>query len=118
MSKDQKTMAKRFKKFDGGKKLDEYDPLGFELGGEEFNCHPAIQGAVFLDFVEKSDDEGSSSAAALYEFLQSAMPEEEYDRLQKLLHSDDVIFEIDVIGDVVKYLVEEYSSRPTQEPTT
>ena len=111
-------MAKRFKKFGDGKKLADYEPLGFELGGEEFTCHPAIQGAVFLDFVENSSDDETSSAAALYDFLKAAMPEEEYERLQALLHSDDVIFEIDVIGEVVKYLVEEYSSRPTQEPTS
>lgn len=108
----------RFKKFEGGKKLSDFEPLGFELNDQQFECHPAIQGAVFIEFIQATEGEDSSTAGALYSFLQDAMPKEEYERLQEVLHGPDVIIDLEVIAEIVKYLVEEYGSRPTQEPTS
>lgn len=107
----------RFKKFAGGKKISDFEPLNFELNGTQFNCFPAIQGSVLLEFVrDASSESGGDSAAALYNFLSSAMPTEEYAKLQGVLHDPETIIEIDLIGEIVSWLVEEYSSRPTQQP--
>ncbi len=103
----------RFKKFDSGKKISEYEELGFELADEEFTCYPAVPGAVFLDYIAEADSDGGTGAA-LYKFLKAAMPEDQYERLNEVLHNPEVIIEIETIAEVVKYLVEEYSSRPTQ----
>jgi hypothetical protein len=107
----------RTKKFAGGTKLSDFEPLDFELNGVKFDCKPAIQGSVLLEFVRDADgDSGGDSAKALYSFLSSAMAEEEYNRLQTVLHDPDIIIDIELIGEIVAWLVEEYSARPTTQP--
>lgn len=106
----------RHKTFAGGTSISEFEPINFTLNGEEFNCHPAIPGAVLLEFVKDADSGTGDSAKALYNFLASSMPEEEYEKLQKTLKNPKVIIEIETIGEIVTWLVEEYSSRPTQRP--
>ena len=41
----------RHKKFEGGTKISDFEPLAFDLNGETFQCAPAIPGAALLDFV-------------------------------------------------------------------
>ena len=106
----------RHKSFAGGTEISEFEPLNFSLNGEDFNCHPAIPGAVLLEFVKDADSGTGDSAKALYNFLSSAMPDEEYEKLQKTLRNPEVIIEIETIGEIVSWLVEEYASRPTQRP--
>lgn len=107
----------RFKKFSGGVKISDFEPLEFELNEQKFSCFPAVQGSVLLEFVRDSDSEsGGESAKALYRFLESSMPEEEYSKLQSVLHDPEVIIDITLIGEIVSWLVEEYSERPTKQP--
>ena len=107
----------RFKKFSGGRDISEFEELKFELNGVEFEAKPAIQGTVLLGFVrDASSDDGGDSAKALYNFLESALEEKEYDRLQRLLNDDKVIIDIEIIGEIVSWLVTEYSDRPTKQP--
>lgn len=107
----------RNKKFAGGTKISDFEPLSFELNDAKFNCKPAIQGSVLLEFVRDADgDSGGDSAKALYSFLSDSMEKEEYDRLQAVLHDPDVIIDIELIGEIVAWLVEEYSARPTTPP--
>lgn len=107
----------RFKKFSGGKKLSDFEPLGFELNGQEFECYSAIPGSVLLEFVRgASSADGATSAGALYTFLEAAMPEAEWERLNEVLHSPETIIELEMIADIVSFLVENFSDRPTTEP--
>lgn len=107
----------RFKQFRGGRKIEEFEPVMFELNDETFKCYSAIPGAVLLEFVrDATDEENGNSASALYNFLESAMPDAEYKRLQELLKKPDVIIDIEMIGEIVSWLVEEFSDRPTQQP--
>lgn len=105
----------RRKKFTGGKKLDEFEPIEFELNDQTFKCRPALQGAVLLEFVAKADsDSGSAAASALYDFFKDVMDEEEYTRFRDYLRNPDIIIEMDTIGEIAAWLVEEYTERPTE----
>lgn len=107
----------RFKKFSGGVDIDSFEPLSFNLNEHEFTAKPAIPGAVLLEFVRDADsDSGADSAKALYNFLEKALDEKEYARLQGVLHDPKIIINIEIIGEIVSWLVEEYSARPTQQP--
>ena len=106
----------RSRKFNVGKSVEDFEKISFEINGETFNCKRAIQGVVLLEFArDASEDDGAGSARALYNFLESVLQEGEWDRLNELLHSDDVIIEIKEIGEIVSWLMEEYSDRPTKE---
>lgn len=107
----------RYKKFSGGTKITDFEPLTFSLNDEEFTCQRAIPGAVLLEFVkDAAGGDGASSAKALYNFLEASMSAEEYARLDKILKDPEVIIDIEVIGEIVSWLVEEYSDRPTTRP--
>jgi hypothetical protein len=105
----------RTKKFSGGTKITDFDEVFFELNEQRFDCHRAIQGAVLLEFARYADEEGGG-AKALYDFLKGSMSESEYERLQAVLRDPEVIIDIEVIGEIVSWLVEVYSSRPTSPP--
>jgi hypothetical protein len=105
----------RTKKFTGGRDLSEYEPLEFDLNDQHYVCKPALQGAVLLDFVAKADsDSGGAAAGALYGFFEDAMEADEYERFQEYLKGP-VIIDMELIGDIASWLVEEYTSRPTQQ---
>lgn len=106
----------RFKKFSGGTKIADFEPLTFSLNDADFTCNAAIPGAVLLEFVRDANGDGGDSAKALYNFLEAAMSAEEYTKLQAVLHDPETIIDIEVIGEIVSWLVEEYSDRPTTRP--
>lgn len=107
----------RFKKFSAGRSIDEFEPLGFELNGEQFECFRAVQGSVLLKFVrDAASGDGAASAGALYDFLKAAMPVDEYARLDSMLNNPEVIIDVEEIGEVVSWLVSEMAGRPTQQP--
>lgn len=86
-------------------------PLGFDLHGEDFECKPQAQGATLLEFVGDAE----SGAAALLRFLEKVMKDEdEWTRLNALLHHETKITRIEKIKGIVGFLVEAYSARPTK----
>jgi len=107
----------RKKSFRGGRAIAEFDPIEFELNDQTFSCKPALQGAVLLEFVSKADSEnGGAAAGALYSFFEDAMEPNEYVRFMDYLKSPDVIIDMETIGDIAGWLVEQYTARPTQGP--
>lgn len=108
-------VKRRFKSFSGGRNVDDYEPLEFDLEDESFVCKPAVQGAVLLEFVAAADsDSGGRSAQALYDFFKECMDEAEYRRFDDYLKNPKMIFDFEVLGDIAGWLVEEYTTRPTQ----
>lgn len=108
----------RHKDFSGGKKISDFEPLTFTLNDQTFEAKPAIQGTTLLEFVAAADsDSGGAAAGALYDFFKNVMRAEEYARFMDVLNDPDVIIDMELIGDIATWLVEEYSTRPTEQPT-
>lgn len=107
----------RFKKFSGGTSIEEFEPLGFELNNEQFECYAAVQGAVLLDFIRDADgDSGGDAAKALYNFFGNVMDSANYERFMSVLNDKNTIIDLEFIGEIASWLVEQYSSRPTKQP--
>ena len=109
-------MTNRFKDFGAGGDLAK-EPLSFKLHGEEFECYPNLQGKVLLDLASSTADEDNAAAAAktMHEFFAAALKPESHERFEKLLEDPERIVTVETLGDITAWLVEEYSSRPTQE---
>lgn len=103
----------RFKRFSSGQRVDELEPLEFELAGEVFHCKPALQGYELIMFMSESnvEDRGAESVLKLFDRVMAAS---EYERFQALLTGDDVIISINDLGEIAAWLVEQYTERPTQ----
>lgn len=107
----------RFKKFSGGTSIEEFEPLGFELNNQQFECYAAVQGAVLLDFIRDADgDSGGDAAKALYNFFGNVMDAENYQRFMNVLNDKSTIIDLEFIGEIASWLVEQYSARPTKQP--
>lgn len=105
--------AKRHRSFGGHKK--KATPLSFELQGETFKCYPRMTGAALIDFAAAAtSDDTSRSTAATLEFFEGVMKPEEHKRFDEFIRDPDKEIEIDELAEVVEWLVEEYTNRPTE----
>ena len=108
----------RFKDFGSGDQDKPAQPISFKLHGEEFSCKPKMQGKVLLDLVAKSSaqDNPGEAAAIINKFFELVLIADSYTRFEALVESDDKIVEVEQLSEIVAWLVEQYTDRPTQLP--
>lgn len=110
-------MAERFKDFGAGSDTAEVPPLSFKLFNETFECLPRIQGKTLLEFVEKANSEDTGeNAKVVRSFFGKVMLDESYERFDALLEDKNRIVTVETLSEIVGWLMEEYSSRPNQQP--
>jgi hypothetical protein len=108
-------MTNRFKDFGGG--VGDTSPLSFKIHGEEFHCRPAMQGKVLLGIVANSNEsDGAAVAKTITDFFKATLLPDSYEKFNALLEDPEKIVSVDTLGEITAWLVEEYSSRPTQQP--
>lgn len=91
------------------------EPIPFELEGETFEAYGQVPGAVLLDFIAAStQEESSGTAGAILGYLKSSLDKENFKRFDKLTRDPEKAIPLQVLADIVGYLIEERSSRPTQ----
>jgi len=106
----------RHKDFSSGTKVK--TPLTFNIDEEEFTARPAVPGALLLDFVAEADSEDPVRAAdAVMSFFDLALVDEDKDRFRDFIRDPDVAIQMDIIAQVIEWLVEQYTARPTPPPS-
>jgi hypothetical protein len=107
----------RFKDFGSGGAGEKAEPIVFKLHDEEFTCRGEIPGKVILDLVSKSGSEDPAEAARIIEeFFSIVLESESLERFNILAVDPHRIVSMETLSDVVAWLVEEYTDRPTQRP--
>lgn len=107
----------RFKDFGSGSVDTPKEPLTFKLHGEDFSCHPAIQGKVLLNLAANGSSEDPAAAAKTIDsFFGYVLTPESNERFQNLLMDPERIVSMDTLSDIVQWLIEEYTNRPNQQP--
>lgn len=106
----------RHKDFGSAIRLADLPPLSFDLCEMNFRCRPALQSRKILEFV-RSADSGSETAAgdAIHHFIASSLLPDDVQAWEELLDSDEYVVDVQMLGDIVTWLIEQYSSRPTQQ---
>ncbi len=108
-------MATRHKDFGAPKTMADFEPVTFALAGEEFTCHSAVQGSVLLRFIADADsNDGGRAAQAMRWFFTQVMSEDEVKRFYELIDGDDFVIDMQALAEITSWLVETYSSRPTE----
>jgi hypothetical protein len=106
---------KRHKSFGKPKGLKK-EPITFDLYDEDFSAYPEVQGVQLLEFSKKISSESQTVVTgALLEFFEQVLYPESYERLVELWNDPKRIVPIETISDIVAYLVEEYTDRPTPQ---
>lgn len=109
-------MAK-FKDFGTGTQNENAEPISFKLHGEEFHCMPQMQGAFLLDIITKSSSGDAADTAQLTKDLfGKVLAAESYERFEKLINDKERIVSVETLGEIVGWLVGQYSSRPEEQP--
>jgi hypothetical protein len=90
-------------------------PISFKLYDEEFHCRPALQGKMLLDLISRSTDPNDPAAAAkvVTDFFKQVLVQESYDRFEILTNDPEKIVDVEGLGEIVNWLVEQYAERPT-----
>ena len=113
--RDKGNNMSRFKDFGNPFNSDEAESLSFKLYGEEFICKPSMQGKTLLNFAASSDSENAAdSTKAILSFFSNALVEESSERFEKLLEAPDKIVSVETLGEIIGWILEQYSTRPTQ----
>ena len=108
----------RFKDFGNGGETTPALPISFKLWGEEFHCVTSIQGKLLLEIVSDSaSDDPAKSALVMDKFFTAVLKPESKERFDTLLSDPEKITTLDTLGEIVAWLMEEYSNRP-KEPST
>lgn len=106
----------RFKDF-GSPTLEGAEPVSFKLHGEDFHCVPSVQGRVLLSMVSETQSGDPAVIAGITDkFFGYVLTEESLDRFNKLTTDKDTIVSVETLGEIVGWLVEQYSDRPNQQP--
>jgi hypothetical protein len=108
-------MATKFKDF-GSEELKDFPEVKFKLYNEEFFCKKAIPGKLLLEVAGNIDDESPASAdKVISQFFEVSLEEESFERFDKLIKDPERIVTVETLGEIVGWLVEQYSGRPTKE---
>ena len=106
----------RFKDF-GSAEGSSAEPISFKINGEEFTCIPEIPGKTVLNLVAKSSgDDPSKSADAVTGFFDIVLTAESRERFNALAEDPDRIVTMKNLTDIIEWLVEQYTDRPTVRP--
>lgn len=107
----------RFKDFGYPVDADVAEKISFKIYGEEFFCYPVMQGATLLKFVKSSSSDNiGESAEAVMEFFEKVLVPESYERFEALADDPEKIVPVEVLADIVGWVMEEYSNRPAKGP--
>jgi len=105
----------RYKNFGSTAVIDDFEPLSFALNEQDFLCRPALPGSVLLDLVKRADGaSGAMAAEAVLQFLTMAIDESDRSKWDDLLADPDRIVQMETLGEIAGWLVEQYTARPTK----
>jgi hypothetical protein len=109
-------MAK-FKDFGAGKGTETTETISFKIHDEEFFCVPQIQGRLMLSLVKDSSSEDPIVAAGTIDsFFSQVLTDESLERFNDLTTDKNRIVTTETLGEIVGWLLEEYSARPEAQP--
>ena len=107
----------RFKDF-GSPIVSSDEPITFQLYGKTFRCQPAMQGRQLIEFIAQSSvEDPSSSARAVLQFFDNAIVEADHDQFNEMTHSSETVVPMETLTEVMDWLVEQYTGRPTEPPS-
>lgn len=109
-------MSARTVKSFSPKKRAAAQPVEFELLDQKFVAVPKIPGITLLEFIASGDgsDGDGSVAKGILDYLKASMKKDEYKRFHDLVSDPDHEIDIELLSEIVSYLIEQQASRPTE----
>jgi hypothetical protein len=107
----------KFKDFGSGTNSASVEPISFKIHGEDFHCVPALQGKVLLGFVADSGSNDPGKQASVIEnFFDYVLTDDSLVKFNDLQATKDKIVSVETLGDIIAWIVEQYTDRPEEQP--
>lgn len=107
----------RHKDFGSGPDLSKLEKITFTLHNEDFTAIPVIQGKVLMELIRDSQSEDAATAADLSgRFFARVLEDESLERFNALLEDKERIVQAETLGEIIGWLLEEYTKRPEEQP--
>jgi len=87
-------------------------PVTFDVDGEQFTAVPDIPGGVLLDIATALGASDAPDVGVISEFFDTVIVEEDHERFAQLIRKPGGPG-VDVLVEIVKFLVEEITGFPT-----
>ena len=92
------------------------EPVSFDLYGKTFQCYKQINGIALLRFVKEANaEDGARATQALLDIFHRVMNDDEYARFEELCQDPDTIVPVETLSDIISFLIEVYTDRPTEQ---
>jgi len=107
----------KFKDFSAGATAALAEPIVFKLHNQEFMCRADIQGKTLLTLVgDAASNDASRQAGMIEKFFKTVLVPASYEDFDELTTSEDNIVTIETLGEIIGWIVEQYTNRPTSRP--
>ena len=95
------------------------EDVEFVLYGEKFKCRKGVPGKTMLDIVAgiSSENDPGAAARSVDQFFKAVLSsDDEYSRFNAICVDPDKLIQVEQLMEIVQWLMETYSERPTKRP--
>lgn len=89
------------------------DAPTFSVAGREFKCLPEPPAGVLTDLIAAASGATAQSVPAAVEFIAGCLPDADAESFLLTIHDKDTIVPLETLAQIVEWLAEEYTGRPT-----
>lgn len=94
------------------------DPPTFSVAGREFKCLPEPPAGVLTDLIAAAHGATAQSVPAVVRFIAGCLPDADAEQFVLTIHDKDTIVPLETLAEIVQWLAEEYTGRPTTPSST
>lgn len=95
---------------------EELEEISFTLLGETYRCRPILPGSTLVRIIEATD--GGNGVAVINDLFREALDPADADRFFEVLEGTEYVVSIETLIEILQWLVEQYSQRPTKRPSS
>ncbi len=88
-------------------------PPTFSIAGQDFTCLAEPPAGVLTDLIAAAEGTVSAQASSTTGFIEGVLPDADAARFNALIHAKDTVIPIELLSEILGWLVEQYTSRPT-----
>lgn len=94
------------------------EPPSFTVLGQTFICLPEPPAGALTDLIGSAEGSTVAQATAAVSFLAAVLPDADAARFEALIHAKDTVVPIEVLSEILQWVTEQYTGRPTMPSST
>jgi hypothetical protein len=96
---------------------EELEEISFTLVGQDFKCVPILPGGTLIRIIASTED-SETGVGAITSIFNEALDPADIDRFNEVIEGTEYVVSVDVLVEILQWLIEQYSQRPTKRPSS